>query len=438
MQSDLPKVLHSIGNLPLVGHVIRTAEKLLCEKICVVISPLMISYENEIKGLGKSVQLIVQQEQLGTAHAVLSAKDFLKADKDDGIVLVLFGDTPLLTEETLTHLIEQILADKNCALGILGMQLMDPQAYGRIILNEEGYVERIVEAKDASADELDVSLCNSGVMALRAKYALELLEKVDCNNAAKEYYLTDVVKIARAKGLTVLCDIADEEELSGVNTCADLAFAETIYQDRRRFEFLESGVKMTDPVSVYVSHDTKIGKGTVLEPNIVFGKEVTIGEGVQIRAFSRLSECRVGNGSIIGPFAHLRPGADLHDNVHVGNFVEVKKSVLHEGVKANHLSYIGDSEIGARSNIGAGTITCNYDGYMKSQTVLGEDVFIGSNSSLIAPVTIGSGSIVGAGSVIVKDVPNNTIVVARGEQKNLEGAAERFRSKKIKEKASRK
>lgn len=427
MKSDLPKVLHPLGGRPMLEYVLDCAEDLGANETVVVINPEMEDYVEKTISRD-NLHISIQDKQLGTAHAVLSARKYFQDYK--GILMILFGDTPSLTAETLEPLLDILEDSPKAAVGILGMYPENKRGYARIELKDEGTVNQIIEVKDATEEQLALDFCNSGVMALKGEYALSLLEKVQSNNAAGEFYLTDVVSIANSMNLDVHVVEGDEAELAGINSKTDLAEVENTFQNHWRHYFLEEGVTLLDPSTVYFSYDTFIGQDCVIEPNVVFGPGVRIGNNVTIKAFSYLSEARLMEGATVGPFAHLRPGTKLQKGAKVGNFVEVKNSILHENVKANHLSYIGDSEIGRGSNIGAGTITCNYDGYAKHKTQLGENVFIGSNSSLVAPIRIGDHAIVGAGSVITKDVPDQALSVARGEQKTVSKGAKRFRDKR--------
>lgn len=423
MRSTLPKVMHPIAGLPLVGHVRNTLLDMGMTNIAYVISSKM----DKLTSFLGEAPIFHQESPLGTAHAVLSAKPFLESAHDQSI-LVLFGDTPLLRPETLENLIQHHKNTKS-SVTLLGMNVETQNNYGRIVLSNKGDVEKIVEAKDATPDELTIELCNSGVMALEGNSALTLLNQITCQNAKGEYYLTDIVALARKDGLNVGVCTAGHDEVLGVNTREDLAYAEKIFQSRARTQAMAQGVTLQDPESVHFSHDTVLGKDVIVEPNVYFGPKVYVDESTRIRAFSYLEGVHVGSKCEIGPFARLRPGTILDENVKIGNFVEVKKSHFTKGAKASHLSYIGDAHVGEKANIGAGVITCNYDGTLKHETYIGDGAFIGSNTALIAPIKVGGGSIVGAGSVITQDVSDNAIAIARGIQREVLHGAERFRSK---------
>jgi bifunctional UDP-N-acetylglucosamine pyrophosphorylase/glucosamine-1-phosphate N-acetyltransferase len=341
---------------------------------------------------------------------------------------VLFADTPLLRTETLSRLLAE-RRRASTAILVSGMRPADPGAYGRFVLGPDGGLERIVEAADATPEERQISLVNGGIMAIDAHRAVDLVDALDRDNAKGEFYLSDVVRIARRKGLDCRVIELPAEELIGINTRADLAAAEALMQSRLRRAAMDSGATLVAPETVFLSADTRLGRDVVVEPNVIFGPGVTVGVGAQIRSFSHLEGAVVGANAIVGPFARLRPGAILEDEVHIGNFVEIKAARLRAGAKANHLSYIGDAEIGARSNIGAGTITCNYDGFNKFRTTIGEDAFIGSNTALVAPVSVGAGAIVAAGSVITDDVPADALSIARGQQVDKPGRATEIRER---------
>ncbi|MDQ3139993.1 MAG: bifunctional UDP-N-acetylglucosamine diphosphorylase/glucosamine-1-phosphate N-acetyltransferase GlmU, partial [Pseudomonadota bacterium] len=363
---------------------------------------------------------------LGTAHAVLQAQAPL-ADFD-GDVLILYGDTPLIERETMAGMLDRLNAPDAPAVVVVGFRPDDPLQYGRILAAPDGSIDKMVEYKDATPEERAVNLCNSGLMAGRAAEMFALLARVGNDNAAGEYYLPDVVMLAGQDGRRSAVIEAQPWEMAGVNSRAELALVEAEWQRRRRLQAMADGVTLVAPDTVWFAHDTIVGRDTVIEPNVVFGPGVRLGERVCIKAFSHIEGAEVADGAEIGPYARLRPGTAIGAKAKVGNFVEVKKSTLGEGAKANHLSYVGDSDVGAGANIGAGTITCNYDGFFKYRTVIGAGAFIGSNSALVAPVTIGAGAIVGAGSVITKDVADDALATARGEQKQRAGWASRFRA----------
>ena len=428
MKSSLPKVMHPVAHEPMLGHVLHTAKEAGLSPIVVVISEAMESVEPFITSHGAKV--VYQREQLGTGHAVLCAKDALHGF--EGNITVLYGDTPLITPQTILNLQECLLADAHTAVAVLGFEPDDAASYGRLVVNSERLLERIVEARDATDDELDIGLCNSGVIALRGNVVWDVLAKIGNENAKGEYYLTDAVAIANASGMRARVVMADAEEVIGVNSRTELAEVEAIFQDRMRIALMESGVTMQDPTTVYFAADTQIAPDCIIEPNVVFGPGVAIGTGSVIRAFSHIEGTVIGEHAAIGPFARLRPGNNFADHVKIGNFVEVKKSELESGAKINHLSYIGDASVGEKANIGAGTITCNYDGYKKYRTVIGREAFIGSNSALVAPVVVGEGAMVGAGSVITEDVAPDSLALARTRQEHKDTWAKSFRDKQAK------
>jgi len=367
-----------------------------------------------------AIKVVEQTEQLGTAHAVAQAHPVLTGF--DGMALVLYGDTPFIQPETL-ELMRDALAHNDVV--VLGFEAADPARYGRLVMDGQ-QLDRIVEFKDASETERMITLCNSGVVACSAALLFDLIDAVDNNNASEEYYLTDIVGLARARGLNATAVTCDEWETVGINSRAELAKAEADFQRRARATLLEDGVTLTAPETVFLARDTVIGRDTLVEPNVVFGPGVTVESGATIRAFSHLEGCHVSRGSTIGPYARLRPGAELAENVRVGNFVEIKNAQISEGAKVNHLSYIGDATIGAAANIGAGTITCNYDGVMKHHTQIGAGAFIGSNTMLVAPVSIGAGALTGSGSVITSDVEPHALALARAPQVEKPGMAQKL------------
>ncbi len=428
MRSDKPKVLHEVGGLPMISHVLRGVIEAGTDAIALVVG----NGGNKVGDIASSesdkIELFKQEERLGTAHAVMAAKDALSRRYDD--VLVLFGDTALITQDTLLQM-RQALAN-GADVAAVGFQTEDPDGYGRFIVIDEQLI-RIREHKEASEEELRISLCNGGIMAINGSKALELVSAIGNRNKRGEYYLTDIVEVASKQGLNVLALEASKEELLGVNTRAELALAESIWQKRARREAMQNGVTMLSPETVFLHHDTKLAPDVVLEPNVFFGRGVEVGSGSTIRAYSHLEGAKIGEGVNIGPFARLRPGSVMDSGSRAGNFVEIKNAHIHAGAKINHLTYIGDADVGSKANIGAGTITCNYDGFNKHKTIIGANVFIGSNSSLVAPVTIGDGAYVASGSVITEDVPIDALGVARGRQTNKEGHAatlrERYRGK---------
>jgi len=423
MKSSLHKVLHPLGGRPMLHHLIDTAAPLNPSRKVVVVGA---GKEQVEASVGDQADIVVQEPQLGTGHAVQVTKEQLADFKGD--VLILYGDVPLLSQATMKKMVDT-RADTGAAVVVLGFTPADAKAYGRLKVNENANLDAIVEYKDATEKERAITLCNSGIMSLDGNHMFTLLDALDNDNAAGEYYLTDVVEIANSKGLGCAVVEADEQEVMGVNSRSELAEAEAVFQASRRQFFMDEGVTLTDPTSVYFSHDTKIGADVSIAPNVVFGPGVEIAANVTINAFCHLEGAKVGEGSSIGPFARLRPAADLGKDVKVGNFVEIKKATVEDGAKVSHLSYIGDARIGKNANIGAGTITCNYDGYFKYHTDIGEGAFIGSNSALVAPVAIGDGAIVGAGSVVTMAVEGDALAVARGKQRELGDWAAKFRSK---------
>ncbi|MGE5145622.1 MAG: bifunctional UDP-N-acetylglucosamine diphosphorylase/glucosamine-1-phosphate N-acetyltransferase GlmU, partial [Candidatus Eiseniibacteriota bacterium] len=422
MKSDLPKVLHPLAGRPMVGHVLDAVATLEPARQAVVIGPDMAKLAEAVA----PIPTVVQRRQLGTADAVKAARDAL-ADFN-GTVLVLYGDTPLITPKTLTALVEERKFNPEPTVVVLGFRPADPGAYGRLVVGVDGRLEAIVEARDATPAERAITLCNSGVMAIDGRHLFLLLDAIGNDNAKGEYYLTDIVKLARARGLVCRHVEADAAELVGVNSRAELADAESVVQARLRRAAMDAGATLLDPATTWFSHDTRLGRDVTVGPSVVFAPGVTVGDRVEIRAFCHLEGATVESDAIIGPFARLRPGARIGRGAHVGNFVEIKNAVIEAGAKTNHLSYIGDARVGASANVGAGTITCNYDGFVKAHTDIGKGAFIGSNTALVAPVAIGDNAIVGAGSVITKDVPADALAVARGEQKMATGGAARFRA----------
>jgi bifunctional UDP-N-acetylglucosamine pyrophosphorylase/glucosamine-1-phosphate N-acetyltransferase len=422
MRASRPKVLHAIGGRSLIAHVLAAAGGDGGAQ-AVVVGPGQGAVVAAVKAAMPGAELFVQNERRGTAHAVLAARPALARGADD--VLIVFADTPLITRETLARL--RAALGQGAAVAVLGFRPADPTGYGRLIVGADGALVAIREEKDASAQERAIGLCNAGLMALRGDSALAILERIGDDNAKREFYLTDAVAIARTLGLATVALETEEDEVRGVNTQAQLAEAEAVLQRRLRAAAHDAGVAMAAPDTVHLSADTRLGRDVVIEPYVVFGPGVTVEDGAVIRSFSHLEGATVGRGARVGPFARLRPGATLDADVHVGNFVEVKEARLGAGAKANHLAYIGDASVGEGSNIGAGAITCNYDGAAKHRTEIGKGVFIGSNAALVAPVRIGDGAYVGTGSVITADVPADALALARGRQVNKEGWAARLR-----------
>lgn len=417
MNSDLPKVLHQIGGAPLLVHAMKSGESLEPDATVIVAGHGADLVEKAATDWNPDVRVVLQQDQLGTGHAVRQAQAAL-ADFE-GLAFVLYGDTPFISPETLRKMRDKTVSDD---VIVLGFHAKDPGRYGRLVTNG-AKLEKIVEFKDATAAERAITLCNSGVMAVDAQTLFALLEEVTNDNAAGEYYLPDIVGIARKRGLTASVVACDETETLGINSRAELAEAEALFQKKMRLAAIGDGVTMSAPDTVFFAHDTHIGREAVVEPYVVFAPGVTVESGATIRAFSHLEGCHVSRGAVVGPYARLRPGAELSEDSKVGNFVEIKKSTIGEGAKVNHLSYIGDADIGARANIGAGTVTCNYDGFFKHKTVIGAGAFIGSDTMLVAPVTIGAGAMTGSGSTITEDVPAGDLGVARARQRNVTGFA---------------
>jgi bifunctional UDP-N-acetylglucosamine pyrophosphorylase/glucosamine-1-phosphate N-acetyltransferase len=420
MNSDLPKVLHPIAGAPMLVHAMQAAMVLDPARRVVVAGYEAAQVEKAALAHDPDVTVVVQAEQLGTGHAVAQAQAALADFVGDA--LVLYGDTPFIRPDTLEAMME---ARQTHDIVVLGFEAEDPARYGRLIL-KDGQLDRIVEYKDATEAERAVTLCNSGVIAADAATLFDLVAAIGNDNAAGEYYLTDIIAIARARGLTATVVECAEAETLGINSRFELAQAEALFQNGARMTALDDGVTLIAPETVYFAYDTVIGRDAVIEPNVVFGPGVTVESGATIRAFSHLEGCHVSRGAIVGPYARLRPGAELAENTRVGNFVEVKNAVIAEGAKVNHLSYIGDADIGPRSNIGAGTITCNYDGVSKHHTTIGADVFIGSNTMLVAPVSVGDAAMTASGSVITRDVPAGDLAVARARQDNKTGFAVRL------------
>lgn len=422
MKSERTKVLHSVGGRMMVDWSLALADGLKCSRRVLVVGThsddlLKIAVDR----VGEA-GIAVQDPPQGTGHAVLCAKASL--DGFNGNVVILYADTPLLPVSAVEAAFDALEQDHDIA--VLGFHAKEPDGYGRLICSDNGQLDKIVEAKDASPEELAVTFCNSGVMAVRSGILFKLLEQVTNNNAKSEYYLTDIVELGKKAGYVSVAVTCDEEDVLGVNSRVQLAEAEAVFQRKRRIDLMESGVTMIDPQSVFVSFDTEIGSDVTLEPDVFFGPGVVVEPDVTIKANSHLEGCHIGSGSSIGPFARLRPGAVLGRKVKIGNFVEVKNTTLGDNVAASHLSYLGDGTVGQGTNIGAGTIFCNYDGYFKHQTVIGENAFIGSNSALVAPVSIGDNALVGSGSVITESVPDGALSVARGRQANIEGWADTF------------
>ncbi|MFB9150575.1 bifunctional UDP-N-acetylglucosamine diphosphorylase/glucosamine-1-phosphate N-acetyltransferase GlmU [Roseovarius ramblicola] len=420
MHSDRPKVLHEVAGAPLVVHAIAAGAALDPARIVVVAGHGAGDVRAAVAAHEDAAEVVIQTEQRGTAHAVAQAAGTL-ADFD-GDALVLYGDTPLIRPGTLARMAE---ARRHHDIVVLGFAPAEPGRYGRLVMEGESLI-RIVEFGDATETERAIGLCNSGVVMAPAALLFDLVAGVGCDNAAGEYYLTDIVGLARERGLSATAVTCDEAETLGVDSRAGLAAAEAAFQARARADALETGITLTAPETVHFAHDTVLGRDTVVEPCVVFGPGVTVETGAHIRAFSHLEGCHVSRGAVVGPYARLRPGTELAEDVRIGNFVEVKNAIIDEGAKVNHLSYIGDAAIGANANIGAGTITCNYDGVSKHRTRIGADAFIGSDTMLVAPVSVGDGAMTGSGSVITRDVEAGALAVARARQETRPGFATRL------------
>lgn len=432
MRSSLPKVLHPVAGQSLLSHVLRAAPNGGDASLAVVVGPDHQAVADETRRVRSDASTFVQRERLGTAHAVLAAREAIADGADD--LLIAFGDTPLISAETFERLRAPL---KNGAtLAVLGFRAADPTGYGRLVV-ENGKLVAIREQADASDEERKITLCNAGLMAFDGRKAVGILEAIGNANSKGEYYLTDAVAVVRGQGLEAVVIETSEDEVRGINTKAQLAEAEAVLQARLRKAAMEAGVTLIAPETVYLATDTKFGRDVTIEPFVVIGSGVTIGDGAVIHSFSHVVEATIGKKVSIGPYARLRPGTSLGDGSRIGNFVETKAAILEEGVKVNHLSYVGDAHVGANSNLGAGTITCNYDGFLKHKTLIGKGAFIGTNSSLVAPVKIGAGAYIGSGSVITKDVPDDAMAVERSPQSIREGGAARYREMKLKAKAAK-
>lgn len=433
MQSDRPKVLHEIGGLPLFAHAIASGRDIDPDRIILVVGNGADAVQAAADIHAPEADIVVQTERLGTGHAVRMASEHLQAH--EGRAVVLYGDTPFVRPETLARMAEAL--DDGFDIAVLGFRPEDPARYGRLVMDGDA-LERIVEFKDANDEERAIGLCNGGVKMASSKLMAELVESLSDDNAAGEYYLTDIVELARARGLNATAVECDPIETMGIDTRAGLAKGEAAFQAARREEMLSAGVTLEAPETVFFSHDTAIGRDAHIEPNVVFGPGVTVETGARIRAFSHLEGCHVGSGAVVGPYARLRPGAELDTNTRVGNFVEIKNATLDEGAKVNHLSYIGDASVGAKTNIGAGTITCNYDGVFKHRTEIGAEAFIGSNTMLVAPVTVGDGAMTATGTVVTRNVDPGAMAVGRARAENKPGFATRLFEKLRAQKARQK
>jgi bifunctional UDP-N-acetylglucosamine pyrophosphorylase/glucosamine-1-phosphate N-acetyltransferase len=429
MRSDLPKVLHKAAGRTLLAHVLHSAAKAKPQRTVIISGPQMPEVGMEAQQVTPGAVIAIQEKRQGTAHAVGIAKEGLKGF--EGTVLVLYGDVPLIRTETITALADAV--SEESPLAVLGFRAVNPTGYGRLIQNRAGKLIAIREELDTTVDERRIDLCNSGFIAIKAKLLWELLPKIGNDNAKHEYYLTDLVGLTVAEGRQVALAECPEAEVHGVNTRAQLAQIESLLQARYRQSAMDNGATLIDPASVFFSADTEIGKDVTIEPHVVFGPNVKISDNVEILAFSHIEGAAISDGVRVGPFARLRPGAEIGRNAHIGNYVEIKKAKIGEGAKVNHLTYIGDASVGARSNIGAGTITCNYDGFEKHHTEIGADVFVGSNTALVAPVKVGDGANIAAGSVITQNVPGDALAIARGQQAVKPGWAKKYRElKKVK------
>jgi len=431
MKSVLPKVLHKVGGRSMLAHVLDVVQQLGADSPAVVIGPGMDAVRAAVSEQMPSARVFVQAEQKGTADALLAAREMLAAHSGD--VLVLYADTPLLTTPTLKLLLERL--NEGAQIAVLGFEAADPTGYGRLLTEDGGWLRAIREDKDASEEERRVQLCNSGVMAFRLDDLMGVLRRIGNANAKGEFYLTDAVEIARGDGARAAVVACGEDEVLGVNSRDQLSVAEAIFQSRARLAAMREGATLIAPETVWLSWDTRIGRDVVIEPNVFFGPGVTVEDGAEIKANCHVERARIGKGARVGPFARLRPGADLGEDVHVGNFVEVKNVTLGPGAKANHLSYLGDGAVGANANIGAGTIFCNYDGFQKHRTEVGAGAFVGSNTSLVAPVKIGEGAYIGSGSVITKDVAADALALERSPQEERPGWAAKFRAMMSRRKA---
>lgn len=420
MESDLPKVMHELGGAPLFSHAWRQGRTLEPTRTVIVAGHGAELVEQAARDIDPDVTVVVQAEQLGTGHAVAQARAALEGFQGDAVVL--YGDTPFTGEETLARMID---ARKGADVVVLGFEARDPGRYGRLVM-EGARLSRIVEFKDASDEERAITLCNSGVICADASTLLDLIDAVGNDNASGEYYLTDVVEVANARGLTATAVTCDESETLGINTRAELADAERIFQARARRMAMENGALLQAPDTVHFSADTVIGRDATIEPNVVFAPGVTVESGARIRAFSHLEDCHVSKDAVVGPYARLRPGTELANGAKIGNFVEIKNAQIGEGAKVNHLSYVGDATVGEAANLGAGTVTCNYDGVSKHHTTIGARAFIGSDTMLVAPVTVGDEAMTTTGAVITKDVPAGAMAIARAEQVNKPGLAVKF------------
>jgi bifunctional UDP-N-acetylglucosamine pyrophosphorylase/glucosamine-1-phosphate N-acetyltransferase len=431
MKSSRPKVLHSLAGRPMIRHLLASIEALDPDLICAVVGEEMAAVQDAVA----PHLTVIQRQRKGTGHAVMATREVLEGFQGD--ILIVYGDAPLLSTGTLRRMLEMRRSGFSPAVVLLGFCPADPGDYGRLVVDGGGRLQRIVEAKDAAPEELAIGLCNAGTMAVDGSRLFGLLDQIDDRNAKGEYYLTDIVAVARRQDGECAVVEGDESELVGINTRADLARAEAFVQDGLRAKAMAEGATLIDPGTVFFSFDTRLGRDVTVEPHVFFAPGVTVGDGVHIRGFCHLEQTTIGDGALIGPFARLRPGAAIASEAHIGNFVEIKNATVEQGAKVNHLTYIGDARIGSRANVGAGTITCNYDGFFKSFTDIGAGAFIGSNTSLVAPVTIGDGAIIGAGSVIARDVAADALALTRGPHAEKADWAKSFRHRRGQEKAAR-
>ena len=429
MRSSLPKVLHPVAGQSLLSHVLDAAPHGAGASLAVVVGPDHKAVADEVARIRPDAATFIQRERLGTAHAVLAARDAIARGADD--LLIAFGDTPLISSETFERMRAPL--KNGAALAVLGFHAADPTGYGRLVV-EGSRLTAIREQADASPAERKITLCNAGVMAFDGRKALAVLERIGNANSKGEYYLVDAVTIVRDMGLEAVVIETSEDEVRGINTKAQLAEAEAVMQARLRKAALDAGVTIIAPETVHLAADTTFGSDVTIEPFVVIGPGVSIANGAVIHSFSHIVQAAIGKNASVGPYARLRPGASLGDGVKIGNFVEIKAATLEAGAKVNHLSYVGDAHVGANANLGAGTVTCNYDGYSKHRTTIGKGAFVGTNSSLVAPVTIGNGAYIGSGSVITKDVPDDAMAVERSQQTIREGGAARYREIKTKAK----
>ncbi len=432
MKSDLPKVMHQVGGRSMLGHVLALARAASADRTAVVVGPGMDNVRAAAQSFAPEAEVFVQENQLGTADAVKAAHAAIAAHQGD--VMVLCADTPLILTDSIARL--RATLEAGTSVAVLGFDAEDPEGYGRLITQPDGTLDAIREHQDASEAEREIRLCNSGVMAFRVPDLAGVLSRIGNANAKGEYYLTDAVQIIRADGGRATVVRCSQTEMLGVNSRVELAEAEALFQARRRREVMEGGATLIAPETVWFSHDTVIGRDVTIQPNVFFGPDVVVEDGAEILANCHFEKARIGKAARVGPFARLRPGAKLGEHVHVGNFVEVKNLEMQEGAKANHLSYLGDGIVGPKANIGAGTIFCNYDGFFKHRTNIGAGAFVGSNSSLVAPVTIGEGAYIGSGSVISKDVSPGALALERTTQDERPGWAEKFRIMMAKRKAA--